>query len=116
MTDLEIAQVCHETNRAYCEVLGDDSQLPWNEAPDWQRKSAVTGVEFHRGNPGAGPAHSHESWLKEKKADGWKYGAEKDLDKKEHPCCVPYEELPEYQKLKDAFFIAIVNAALGRSI
>ena len=30
----DIAQICHAANRAYCQLLGDNSQLPWSEAPD----------------------------------------------------------------------------------
>lgn len=106
----DIAKVCHEANRAYCATLGDYSQPPWNEAPDWQRSSAVSGVQFHIDNPNAGPSASHSSWLAEKKADGWKYGPVKDPDNKEHPCYVPYEELPGDQKRKDLLFLSIVRA------
>jgi len=64
----QIATVCHEANRAYCATLGDSSQLPWNEAPDWQRESARKGVEFHvhelRSGGMAVPSRSHESWMK----------------------------------------------------
>lgn len=110
MTVEQIAEVCHETNRAYCATLGDNSQLPWAEAPEWQRTSAVNGVRFHLDNPNAKPSHSHESWLAEKEAGGWKYGPVKDPEKKEHPCFVPYEELPGEQKAKDALFIGVVHA------
>lgn len=34
LTALQIAQVCHEVNRAYCQALGDDSQPAWDDAPD----------------------------------------------------------------------------------
>lgn len=50
-----IAKICHEANRAYCQALGDNSQVPWGEAPDWQKQSAVKGVEFHLSNPEAPP-------------------------------------------------------------
>ena len=110
MTVEQIAEVCHETNRAYCAALGDNSQPPWAEAPEWQRTSAVNGVQFHLENPNAKPSHSHESWLAEKEANGWKYGPVKDPEKKEHPCFVPYEELPAEQKAKDALFIGVVHA------
>lgn len=105
-----IAAVCHEANRAYCEQLGDTSQREWGYAPEWQRASAVSGVRFHMENPHAGPAASHESWLAEKTRDGWKYGPVKDAATKEHPCFVPYEELPLEQRLKDAIFTNIVAA------
>ena len=32
-----------EINRAYCAALGDTSQLPWDQAPEWQRQSAING-------------------------------------------------------------------------
>lgn len=105
-----IAKVAHEVNRAYCSALGDNSQPEWKAAPDWQRSSAITGVEFHIANPNAGPDHSHNAWLEEKTADGWKYGAVKDAEKKEHPCCVSYEELPIEQKAKDFLFRGVVHA------
>lgn len=110
MEIIDIAQVAHETNRAYCEQTGDFSQLPWGAAPEWQKASAVNGVKFHIENPDAGCSASHESWLKEKYANGWQYGPVKDAEKKKHPCCVLYEELPIEQKVKDALFVGVVRA------
>ena len=106
----QIAQVAHETNRVYCLTLGDYTQPIFEDAPEWQRISAINGVAFHIANPDAGYSASHENWLKEKYADGWKYGEVKDPEKKEHPCCVPYDELPLEQKVKDALFVGIVRA------
>lgn len=105
-----IAMVCHEANRAYCESIGDYSQTSWDDAPDWQRESAINGVRHRIINPLSPPSLSHENWLKEKEATGWKYGPVKDAEKKEHPCFVPYDELPEEQKKKDYLFCAIVDA------
>lgn len=105
-----IARIAHEVNRAYCEFLGDHSQVAWSDAPEWQQKSAMNGVHFHFNNPTASPSASHESWLKEKLADGWKYGPVKDAIEKEHPCCVAYDALPTDQRLKDTLFSAVVNA------
>ena len=102
--------MCHEVNRAYCQALGDTSQPAWDDAPAWQRDSAMNGVAFHLQNPGAGPDHSHNEWLKEKEATGWKYGPIKDPELKEHPCFVPYDRLPTDQKAKDYLFRATVHA------
>lgn len=44
MTPEQIARVVHEVNRAYCEALGDTSQPKWEDAPQWQRDSAMLGV------------------------------------------------------------------------
>lgn len=109
MTTEQIAQVCHEANKAYCESIGDNSQKTWNEAESWQRDSAVTGVEFILNNPDAPDSSTHNSWMKEKVDAGWVYGEVKDADKKTHPCIVPYNELPIEQQKKDALFKAIVN-------
>jgi hypothetical protein len=110
MTDEQIARVCHEVNRAYCQALGDDSQPAWEDAPQWQRESAMVGVLMHRTRPDASPAASHESWLRQKLADGWTYGPTKDPDKKEHPCFMPFEDLPVEQQAKDYIFRAVVHA------
>lgn len=110
MNESEIARVCHEVNRAYCESLGDRSQPSWESAPEWQQKSAVNGVRFTLDNPAAPPSASHDSWLAEKKADGWKYGPVKNPETKEHPCFVPYDQLPQEQRAKDYLFQAVVRA------
>lgn len=110
MTPEAIARVCHEVNRAYCASIGDTSQPAWEDAPEWQRQSAITGVRFTIGNPGAPPSASHESWLAEKERDGWKYGAVKDPVAKEHPCFVPYGDLPVEQRSKDYLFQAVVRS------
>lgn len=104
-----IARLCHELNKAYCESLGDTSQKHWEEAPEWQRQSAINGVEFHLSGSRK-PSDSHVNWMKEKLEQGWKFGPVKDEAKKEHPCLVPYDDLPEEQKMKDKLFTTIVNA------
>lgn len=107
----QIAKVCHEANKSFCEaIMGDNSQLSWEQAPDWQKESAKAGVVFCMDNPDAPPSANHDSWLKEKEKDGWKYGEIKDAEKKEHPCFVPYEKLPVEQQKKDYLFKAIVAA------
>lgn len=103
-----MARAAHEANRAWCIAHGDTSQLPWDDAPAWQRDSCIVGV---RGVlAGNGPEQSHESWLAHKAADGWAYGETKDAEAKTHPCFRPYAELPAEQRAKDGIFCAVVNA------
>ena len=104
-----IAKVCHQVNKAYCEALGDNSQPEWDDAPEWQRSSARMGADLHMsGN--FGPEASHISWMRQKLEDGWKYGPIKDPEKKEHPCIVPFADLPREQQAKDFIFRAVVHA------
>lgn len=43
----------------------------------------------------------HETWAKQRIADGWKYGPVRNDATKEHPCLVPYDELDESEKVYD---------------
>lgn len=45
--------------------------------------------------------NTHEVWAEGRINDGWAYGAERDDAKKQHPCLLPYEELPESEKEYD---------------
>lgn len=105
-----IARVCHQVNKAYCASQGDYSQPDWEQAPEWQKSSARTGVVLHLNNPDAGPKASHDSWLAQKAEEGWSYGAYKDPEAKKHPCFVPFEDLPQSHQAKDFIFRAIVHA------
>lgn len=105
-----IAQIAHEVNRAYCASLGDTSLKAWAEAGDAQQKSIQAGVDMHLANPDTTPEAAHESWLKAKEADGWKFAEKKNVAKKLHPCILPYAELPAEQKAKDYIFRGVVHA------
>lgn len=107
------ARTAHEVNRLYCGALGDETQAPWDEAPAWQRESCLAGVMAIVLDPSAPRSRSHEKWLEHKKADGWRYGPTKNPETKEHPCMVPYDELPVDQKVKDLIFSTIVHDVLG---
>lgn len=104
-----IARVCHEANKGFCAANGDHSQKSWEDAEQWQRESAIKGVLFAQSRTN-GPDEQHNSWMKEKIDAGWVYGEVKDSEKKTHPCIVPYDQLPDFQKKKDHLFIAIVKA------
>lgn len=43
----------------------------------------------------------HEVWAATRIAQGWTYGPERNDAEKKHPCLVPYEELPENEKVYD---------------
>ena len=109
MKTIAIAMMCHAINAAYCQSMGDDSQPTWDDTPEAHKQSLIAGVEMHLANPDATPEQSHESWYKVIEAEGWKYGEVKDMEKKEHPCFLPYEELPDAQKAKDYLFRTTVH-------
>lgn len=104
----DIGKICHEVNKMYCEIMGDTSQVHWNEAPDYIKESALQGVELHLNNETT-PEDSHISWMENKKKDGWVYGEEKNATLKTHPCMVEYNELPAEQRVKDLLFKSICD-------
>jgi len=113
--DIEnIARICYEVNRAYCRSIGEDPDVPWPELSEQQQISYMAGVGFNIRYREAGPRGSHESWLREKRHLGWKHGRVKDPNKKEHPCFVPYEQLPTQQKSKDFIFCTLVHLLKDR--
>ncbi len=101
------AEAAHELNRVWCKAHGDYSHVIWAVAPAWQKESAIKGVQG--AIAGNTPQQSHASWLKEKEETGWKFGPVKDADKKEHPCFVPYDQLPPEQQVKDHIFVNTVK-------
>jgi ryanodine receptor 2 len=42
--------------------------------------------------------NAHEVWAKQRMDQGWVYGPERNDGRKEHPCLVLYEDLPESEK------------------
>lgn len=45
--------------------------------------------------------HNHDVWARQRIADGWTCGETRDDARKKHPCLVPYDDLPEAEKLYD---------------
>ena len=45
--------------------------------------------------------HNHNVWSRGRLASGWTLGPHRDDAKKQHPCLVPYEDLPESEKEVD---------------
>ena len=45
--------------------------------------------------------NTHDVWAANRLADGWSFGPETNDELRKHPCLVPYEELPEYEKEYD---------------
>jgi hypothetical protein len=108
----QVARVVHAANTELQKITGDEApSLPWDcESPEI-RESAIAGVRAAL--EGATPEELHAEWCRNKAAQGWRRGAAKNEAEKTHPCLVPYAELPEAQRVKDAVFAAIVRAMAG---
>jgi hypothetical protein len=45
--------------------------------------------------------HNHDIWARQRMAEGWSYGPQRDDGKKQHPDLVPYGRLPDAEKEYD---------------
>jgi hypothetical protein len=45
--------------------------------------------------------NTHENWAHERLSHGWRWGPARSDEKKEHPCLVAYDDLPEEEKEYD---------------
>ncbi len=45
--------------------------------------------------------NAHDLWARQRLAEGWTCGPRRDDALKQHPCLVPYAELPESEKRYD---------------
>lgn len=43
----------------------------------------------------------HDVWAKTRIDQGWTYGPERNDAEKKHPCLIPYDQLPEMEKVYD---------------
>lgn len=106
----KIAQVMHEAARAWRAANGQPPPPSWSRAPKWMRDASREAVVWRLDNPRSPSSAQHDQWLAQKKAAGWKYGKIKSGVKKTHPMMLPYSELPEVERRKDAMIGALVDA------
>jgi hypothetical protein len=64
-------------------------------------------------------AHNHDNWARQRIAEGWRFGPQRDDREKVHPDLVPYDQLSESEKEYDR--ITVVDTlkavvALGYTI
>lgn len=111
----KIAILAHEANRIW-QALHPSSTVQvaptWKDAPEYMRHSSIEGVKAILRGDVTTPEQSHESWLRERQSQGWKYGSVKNETTKEHPCFVPYADLPTDQRAKDAIFFHLVRSLI----
>lgn len=45
--------------------------------------------------------NAHDMWAEQRLTQGWSYGPRRDDERKQHPCLVPYDQLPDSEKEYD---------------
>ena len=86
--------------------------VPWAEREDAFRAQFRDVIERQMGERRSrSPEELHRSWMQAYYAMGWVYGETYDREAKQHPDLVPYADLGQLERDKDAVFVALCEIA-----
>jgi len=86
--------------------------VPWDEREDAFREQFLSVIERQCSEQRSkSPEELHGSWMQSYFLMGWVYGDKYDRENKIHPDLVPYAELGQLERDKDAVFVALCEIA-----
>ena len=86
--------------------------VPWDEREEDFRNQFLKVIERQCGdNRSSSPEELHGSWMQSYLSMGWVYGEKYDREKRIHPDLVPYAQLGQLERDKDAVFVALCEIA-----
>lgn len=85
---------------------------PWSEREEAFREQFLKVIERQCGpQRSRSPEELHGSWMQAYFAMGWAYGEVYNREAKTHPDLVPYADLGQLERDKDAVFVALCEIA-----
>ncbi len=86
--------------------------VPWKEREPAFKTQFLAVIERQCGQQrSSSPEELHGSWVQAYLKNGWVYGERYDSESRVHPDLVPYEQLGQLEKDKDAVFVALCEIA-----
>jgi hypothetical protein len=86
--------------------------VPWSERETDFREQFLKVIERQCGEQrSTSPEELHGSWMQAYFIMGWVYGDKYDKEKKIHPDLVPYVQLGQLERDKDAVFVMLCEIA-----
>lgn len=86
--------------------------VPWAEREDAFKVQFLDVIERQCGpQRSMSPEELHGSWMQAYYAMGWVYGEKYSREAKTHPDLVPYAQLGQLERDKDAVFVALCEIA-----
>ncbi len=105
-----ICKLCHDANNELMVANGETPCGDWDTLDDHLKQMTRDSVSVIIDNPSITAEDIHNTWMDNKRRDGWVYGATKDANKKTHPLMIPFADMNAIDKSKDQSFIDIVNS------
>lgn len=85
---------------------------PWAARDEAFRSQFLDVIERQCGpDRQTSPSDLHADWVRAYEAMGWVYGPERDAIAKTHPDMVPYDDLGQLERDKDAVFVGLCEIA-----
>ena len=86
--------------------------VPWGEREEAFRAQFLGVIEGQCGSGrSTSPEELHGDWVQAYLAMGWAYGPLYDRERRTHPDMVPYDELGQLERDKDAVFVLLCEIA-----
>lgn len=86
--------------------------VPWSDREEIFRTQFLHVIERQMGDQRSdSPEALHHSWMQAYWQMGWRFGDVYDRERKIHPDLVPYSELGQLEREKDAVFVALCEIA-----
>lgn len=90
---------------------------PWEQRDEYFRENMIKAVNLQCGpNRVTSPEELHNRWVSAYEKMGWKYGPVRNVEKKEHPDMVPFNELGKLEQDKDFVFFLMCEIVRGVSM
>ena len=84
----------------------------WSQREEPFKKQFIQVIERQCGpNRSSSPEELHGSWMQSYFSMGWTFGKEYSMENKTHPDLVPYLQLGQLERDKDAVFVALCEIA-----
>ena len=110
LTTEQIAKVCYgaiQSNLIAVDLTFAHTNWESTEAVD--KEFCLAKVQFYLDNPEAGPEQFHDRWMEKMRMAGWKHNLRLDKIEMGHPYLIPYQCLPDSDRMCQEIFCGIVR-------
>lgn len=111
MKNVYIAIVAVSVIGSFRTSIGDESAISeFDLLTQPQKENLLEGIDMLVADSDAGPDARHAALVAKLAEDGWVYGDALDEASKTHPLLLPFEELPEAERVKEYLLHAVVRS------